>query len=173
MFYSYPQSIFSVQAATKKGCKVNFIISTAELIAPDGTVFPIYQENRLYYLCKSEVNSKRAESLQTWHRILGHCNIHNISKMEDVDCETCVLAKQPNTRNRNPDVRSIKLFELVHTDLCGPVEPTTKDGFKYAMVFTDDFSGCMFTYFLVQKSDATRATEKFPADISPYEKSKH
>jgi len=93
--------------------------------------------------------------------------------MEDVDCETCVLAKQPNTRNRNPDVRSTKLFELVHTDLCGPVEPTTKDGFKYAMVFTDDFSGCMFTYFLVQKSDATRATEKFPADISPYEKSKH
>ena len=45
---SYPQCIFSVQAATKRDCKLNFYDSNAELVAPNGTVFPIYQENRLY-----------------------------------------------------------------------------------------------------------------------------
>lgn len=66
---SYPQNIFSVQSATTKGCKVIFHGSSAELIAPNGTVFPICQEDRLYYLCKSAVNQKRAESLKTWHQI--------------------------------------------------------------------------------------------------------
>ena len=130
------------------------------------------------------MNSKRSESLQLWHRIFGHCNTADISKMERVvqrkkisdntkfECETCVLAKQPNSRNRKADVRATESFELVHTDLSGPLDPVAKDGFKYAIIFTDDFSGNIFTYFLKEKSDATRATEKFLADIAPYGKVK-
>jgi len=180
----FPQCIFSVKSATSHGCKVIFSEDKDELIAPNGTVFPILQEKRLYYLCRASVNSKRVESMKTWHRILGHCNTSDISKMENVvqgmqisdsskfDCEICVMAKQPNVRNRNPDVRASQPFELVHTDLSGPIDPIAKDGFKYAIVFTDDFSGNMFTYFLKEKSDATKATEKFLADIAPYGKVK-
>ena len=29
------------------------------------------------------------------------------------DCETCVMAKQPNVRNRTPDVRAKEPFELL------------------------------------------------------------
>ena len=36
------------------------------------------------------------------------------------------------------------------------------------MVFVDDFSGAFGVYFLKNKSDATRATEQFLADTSPY-----
>ena len=182
---NFPQCIFSVKSATSHGCKVIFSEDKDELIAPNGTIFPIFQEKRLYYLCKSAVNSKRTESLQTWHRILGHCNTTDILKMESVvqgmkiddnqskfDCETCVMAKQPNTRNRDPDIRATEPFELIHTDLAGPVDPIAKDGFRYAIVFTDDYSGNMFTYFLKEKSDATRATEKFLADVAPYGKVK-
>eukprot|EP00794_Sanderia_malayensis_P001264 gene1264-1394_t len=86
------------------------------------------------------------------------------------NCETCVLTEQLNTRNRNPDVRATEPFELIHIDLSGPINPVAKDGFKYAIVFTDDYSGSMFTYFLKKKSDATRATEEFLADISPMAK---
>lgn len=93
-----------------------------------------------------------------------------ISDDSKFDCETCVMAKQPNTRIRNPDVRATEPFELVQTDLSGPIDPIAKDGFKYAIVFTDDYSGCIFTYFIREKSDATRATEKFLADISLYGK---
>jgi len=181
----FPQCIFSVKSATTHGCKVVFSENRDELIAPNGTVFPIFQEKRLYYLCKSAVNTKRSESLDMWHRILGHCNTSDISKMESVvqgmkivgdqskfDCEVCVMAKQPNVRNRNPDVRTTEPFELVHSDLSGPIDPIAKDGFKYTIVFTDDYSGNIFTYFLKEKSDATRATEKFLADIAPYGKIK-
>ncbi|XP_066925480.1 uncharacterized protein [Clytia hemisphaerica] len=47
---SFPQCIFSVQAATKKGTKLNFEGDHAELITTDGTTFPIEQHGRLYYL---------------------------------------------------------------------------------------------------------------------------
>ena len=125
------------------------------------------------------MSSNRSENLQTWHRILGRCNTTDIKKLEkvvdgmkindkgDFDCETCILSKQTNTHNREPDVRATKAFELVHTDLAGPINPVAKDGFKYAIIFVDDYSGCTFTYFLKEKSDAVKATE-FLADISPY-----
>ena len=181
---SYPQNIFSVQAAAEKGCSFRFHENGAELVTYDGTKFPIYKENKLYFLYKTVVEKKRVETLQTWHKILGHCNVKDICKMEKVvkgmkisnhdefQCETCTLAKQTNTRNRNPDVRAKEPFELIHTDLSGPIDPISKNGHKYAIVFTDDYSGCIFTYFIKEKSDATRATEKFLADISPYGKIK-
>ena len=50
---SYPQCIFSVQAATQKGAKVNFKDDSAELITSDETFFPIEQHGRLYYLYKA------------------------------------------------------------------------------------------------------------------------
>ena len=95
-----------------------------------------------------------------------------INNRDTFDCETCILAKQSNTRNHLPDPRATKPFELIHTDLAGPTEPVAKDGFKYAMILTGNYSGCLFTYFLKSKSDAPKATEKFLADVAPYGKVK-
>ena len=173
-----------MQAATKRGATVNFHSDTAELITKGGTTFPIQQHGRLYYLCKSSGTEKRSESLEMWDKILGHCNIDDVTKLEHVvkgmkindlskfDCETCTLAKQLNTRNREPDARGTYPFELVHTDLAGLIDPVAKDGFRYAMVFTDDYSGCLFTYFLKEKPDTIKATEKFLSDTAPYGKVK-
>ena len=126
----------------------------------------------------------RSESLETWHKVLGHCNTSDIVQVEEAvqgmkiyksdffDCETCILAKQSNPQSHLPDPRATRPFELIHTDLAGPIEPVAKDGFKYAMIFTGDYSGCLLTYFFKSKSDASKATEKFLADVAPYGKEK-
>ena len=44
----------------------------------------------------------------------------------------------------------------------------SKEGFKYSIAFTDDFSGTVFVYFLKSKSDTVQATETFLADCSRY-----
>jgi len=146
---------------------IKFNEHAAELITADGTKFEIEQHRRLYYLYKNTVIEKRSENLKTWHQILGHCNVNDIFKLENVaqsmkinnqehfDCEVCTISKQPNKRNREADVRAKQPFELVHTDLARPIDSTAKDRFKYVMIFTDDFSGCNFTYFLKEKSDAS------------------
>ena len=85
-----------------EGAKVNFNGNHGMLTAPDGTNFPIEQHGRLYYLCKTTATKKRSENLETWHKLLGHCNVADLKKLENVvegmnvtnpkefDCETCI-----------------------------------------------------------------------------------
>ena len=84
------------------------------------------------------------------------------------DCNVCMLGKMTNDRNRNPRVRSTDPLQLVHTDLAGPIDPVSSEGFKYAIAFTDDYSGASFVYFRQNKSDTVRAMEKFLADSAPF-----
>ena len=177
---SYDQNIFSVQAATEKGACVNFAPNSAELCAPDGTKFAIEKHGRLYFL-NNTVASTGAHSAEEWHKILGHCNMKDVLKLENIvdgmkvttkpdnfSCEICIEGKMTQYISRNPDRRATQPLEFVHSDLSGPISPVALDGYKYAMCFVDDCSGAIFVYFLKNKSDATQATEKFLADVAPY-----
>lgn len=188
---SYPQDIFSVKAATGSGATVIFRKGQNVLIHKDGTRFHIHVHDRLYYLhtVKDDVkwdDAKGCFDLQTWHEILGHCNYDDIQKLPSVvkgmtikgktnkppHCEVCTQGKFVQTRCRDPDVRATTQLELVHTDLAGPIQPESREGYKYAISFTDDFSNAVFVYFLKHKSDTVQATERFLADIAPYGKIK-
>ena len=74
--------------------------------------------------------------------------------------------------NKKPDKRAKKPLDLVHSDLSGQLSPADKNGYQYAMVFVDDYSGMTFHYLLKNKSDVTRAMEKFIADVAPIGKIK-
>ena len=176
---SYKQNIFSVQSAINKGSAINLTPNSAELNAPDGTKFALKKHGKLYYL-NSAISSSGAHTAETWHRILGHCNMNDVFKLEGVvegmkitskgkpECGTCVQGKMSQYQNREPDRRATAPLQLVHSDLAGPITPVSREGHKYAMVFVDDFSGAFGVYFLKNKSDATRATEQFLADTAPY-----
>ena len=114
---SFPQEIFSIKAATRKGSTVTFGPQSSQLITKNGTKFNIREENNLYYLDKlnSVKSNVRKCDLNTWHRIFGHCNYRDINNVQKVvagmkiegtskkDCETCILGKTVKDFNRNPD----------------------------------------------------------------------
>ena len=193
---SYPQNIFSVKAALKMKTSVHFNADKPSYLrTPSGILFPTHvHENGLHYLrshshpVKSS-SSEQSESedfvcatrtVETWHKVLGHCNRSDLLKSKDVvdgmkisgtdefDCESCHLGKLTQNISRKPDKRSNHPLEFVHTDLSGAVDPVSFDGHRYVIAFTDDYSGSVFTYFLKYKSDATKALEKFLADSAPY-----
>jgi DNA-dependent RNA polymerase auxiliary subunit epsilon len=186
---SYKQDIFSVHAAVSRGATVSFSPDNAKLVSSDGTEFKIEQEGRLYYL-NSAISSSmskqdsKSKSLKDWHEILGHCNLKDILALENVvegmkiigkkefDCGTCVEGKMTQHRNRKADRKASNILELVHCDLAGPIDPTAREGFRYALAFVDDYSGMIMIYLLVSKSETLRATEKFLADMSPHGKVK-
>ena len=140
--------------------------NSAELSAPDGTKFAIKKHGKLYYL-NSTISSSGAHIAETWHRILGHCNINDVFKLEGVvermkitskakpECGTCVQGKMSQYQNREPDRRATAPLQLVHTDLAGPITPVSREGHKYTMVFVDDFSGALGVYFLKNKKAQT------------------
>ena len=47
-----------------------------------------------------------------------------------------------------------EILEIVHTDLCGPIEVQSYKGDKYIMLFVDDYSRMMAVMFLKKKFDA-------------------
>ena len=186
---SYPQDIFSVQAATKKGAHVSFSKDSAELVCRDGLRFDIQKKGRLYYLQQYYNHSlnvigasvvKRSLDLSEWHVIMGHCNYDDLLKLENVvegmsiknrnklQCEGCIMGKEVKWFSRKPDERSKFPMEFIHADLSGAIEPTAVGGFNYAFSIVDDYSSAIFMYFLKKKSDATKAFEKFLADTAPY-----
>ena len=187
---TYPQDIFSVKAATTNGASVKFKQGEDELIHESGTRFDIKEHNRLYYLdTVSDESEEGCDScngcfdIQTWHEILGHCNYDDVSRLQDVvegmqikgkfyksklNCEICTQGKFVQSGGREPDARARAALELVHTDLAGPIDPVAKEGFRYTLAFTDDYSGTVSVYFLKAKSDTVKATERYLADVTPY-----
>ena len=102
---------------------------------------------------KSEDSCQGCCDINTWHRILVHCNSDNIRKLPNVvkgmkikekigtlnkNCEICIQGKFSQSRNRQSDRRAASTFELIHTDLAGPKEPA-------------DINGAVFVYFLKTK----------------------
>ena len=177
---SYKQDILSVSKLTKNGIKVYFGPDLAFIETQNGTKFKIEQKGKLYYVNNIRSVGPKERTLQEWHNVMGHlnkCDCINlegsvegmkISSKSDFKCSTCIQGKMVEYRNHSADEKVSKPLELVHSDLAGPITPCSKEGSKYAILFTDDFSGVIFVYFLRNKNDATKATAKFLSDVSPY-----
>ena len=183
----YPHNLFSVRSATEQDEDTSVLFSARrdELKMNDMT-FPIRKEQGLYFLYRvsTAVSDVQSRSLNEWHKILGHCNVADIMKLEGLvdgmkisnkdnpHCSSCVLGKQTVNRSRKADLRAEQPMEFVHSDLSGPITPVAKDGYRYAMSFTDDYSSAIYIYFLRVKDDAVDALKQFLADCAPFGKVK-
>ena len=81
---SYKQDIFSVNAAVEEGGSISLDRHAKQFRSSDGTVFNIEQVGRLYYLNSISSSRNSACTLTEWHRMLGHCNLGDIRKLESV-----------------------------------------------------------------------------------------
>lgn len=75
-------------------------------------------------------------------------------------CKTC--AKNKITKSPYPisSHRAEKVLELVHSDICGPFEPSLR-GFKYFVTFIDDKSNMIFLDALKFMSDVIVSLRSF------------
>ncbi|KAL8109610.1 hypothetical protein AgCh_025644 [Apium graveolens] len=147
-------------------------------------------ENRLYKLLAETEGqmcllSKSDELTNFWHISLGHVNylslavmhkhnmvygLPNMSQLKEV-CRVCLTSKQ--TRRAFPQKATFSAtmaLQLVHGDLCGPIEPTTLGGNKYMFLLVDDYSRVMWAYMLKSKDEAFSAFKKFRAQVEDGEK---
>jgi hypothetical protein len=74
-------------------------------------------------------------------------------------CEPCILAKQ--TRSRFPKVSKShtdrKPLDLLHMDLCGPLQGKSLGGSRYFVNITNDARRCSIVKFLSEKGQAKKA----------------
>ena len=122
---TYEQNMFSVQSTTQKGATVTFTPKCAKMKAPDGTVFDIEKQGRLYYLNNVKGKNSISRTAVEWHRILGHCNMKDILKLESVvdgmcisgkeiqDCETCRVNSPIRTHPPPPNSYALSKKKLL------------------------------------------------------------
>ena len=88
-----------------------------------------------------------------------------ISDMKSV-CEGCVLRKHHREQfDRKGAWRAKSPLELIHTDLCGPMQCESAGGNKYFITFIDDLSRMCWVYFLRSKADTFNVFRKFKAFV--------
>jgi hypothetical protein len=111
--------------------------------------------------------------INIWHKRMGHLgedNVRRLAKMVEGMgiksrttvgvCEPCLEGKQTRQPSHKPATRASEPLELIHSDLCGPIDPTTYGGTNYYVLFTDDFTRMTHIYPLKKKSSAD-VLEKF------------
>ena len=183
------KNLLSVPAMALMGAEIRFDKDKC-LILKDSKEFVIghllsdklYTVNTIEYAQVSKTNS--AQSLEVWHCRLGHLNytyVNQLVKKEMVDglkceietqpqkeCEACVLGKmQKKPFPKQSQHRATRPYEIVHSDVCGPMQVESKGGSRYMLTFTDDYSRYTTAYFIKSKSEVL---SKFKEYVNSVEK---
>lgn len=175
-------NLLSVSEMTSKGNKVIFEGSSCNVFNPKGQLIAKAEiDGGLYKLSqnphKAFLSTKNAD-IDTWHRRLGHTNIQTLVRMQQgvvtgvnfhekrIDsCITCSMGKQTRLPFDESRTRANELIELVHSDLCGPIEAESFRGSRFILSFIDDKSRKTFVYFLQYKSEVFEKFLEFKAMV--------
>ncbi|KAL8151950.1 hypothetical protein V2J09_021758 [Rumex salicifolius] len=86
----------------------------------------------------------------------------SLAKGEATVCSECLKGKQHRDSMRQKSLwRASKKLELIHTDICGPISPTSSSQKRYIICFIDDFSRKAWFRFLASKGDAFNSFKIF------------
>lgn len=167
-------NLISVKKLTEKGFAVNFKDQLCEINFGEqqvavgdivGNLYKLREAQNVY----SAVNSNGC--IHQWHKVLGHRDIEVVKTLssgtlvkgvqfdeckdecnQKVNCEVCLEGKM--TRFKFPQKslnRTQKVLDLVHSDVCGPMQTETPSGKRYILTFIDDFSRFTIIYLLKNK----------------------
>ncbi|KAA0065400.1 gag/pol protein [Cucumis melo var. makuwa] len=108
---------------------------------------------------------------------LGHINLNQIgrlikngllNKLEDdslPSCESCHEGKMTKRPFTEKGYRAKEPLELIHSDLCGPMNVKARGGFEYFISFIDDYSRYGYLYLMEHKSEALEKFKEYKAEV--------
>lgn len=103
--------------------------------------------------------------MEKLHKRLGHLSFSGIEKVmkneivEGINhclprdkslevCESCLAGRQSSKRFEQDLPRSSRPLEIIHSDVCGPMEVKTYNGYRYFLKFTDDCTHFTIVYLI-------------------------
>ena len=112
-----------------------------------------------------------------WYYRLDHINKNRINKLikerilDINDCESLPayesyllekMIKSPFTRK---DEWVSDVLDLVHNDVCGPMNIGTRGGYHYFIIFTNDLSRYGYIYLMKHKSESFEMFKQFSNEV--------
>ncbi|GJZ92207.1 retrovirus-related pol polyprotein from transposon TNT 1-94 [Tanacetum coccineum] len=112
-----------------------------------------------------------------WHLRISHLNFYSINLLSNKDvmiglpklkyvkdqlCSSCEVSKGKRSSFKTKVVPSSKgRLNLLHIDLCGPMQVASINGKKYILVIVDDHSRYTWTLFLRSKHETLEVLKEF------------
>ncbi|MCO5580832.1 hypothetical protein L7F22_034705 [Adiantum nelumboides] len=187
------KNLLSVNELTSNGTSIKFFYKYCiiKAVVQHGRHTRVIcpQEGRLYPLgvtCiepQMQSNSTTLEDQNTstlrWHFRLGHPHVQAMktlrrfnmaegftSQISGIElCEACIYGKLSRTKFPKSKSKTTRLLELIHSDVCGPMQTASLTGNLYYLTFIDDFSKYTHIYFLKHKSEVFTHFQHFVAFV--------
>jgi len=179
----FTYSLLSIPTAVGNGAVVTWTATACHISVGKRTVASVsYGPDGLCKLASSQRSeaallSQPAETAELWHRRFGHLGFESMAQLVRGDmvsginvsaadfsnsnkqlCEPCVLAKHCREPFPSSDSKSTKPLQLVHMDVCGPIQVDSLGGSRYFATYLDDFSRVSVVQPIDRKSDVYTTT---------------
>lgn len=178
-------NLLSISKLEKSGLEITFKEGKAFIKRNKEIIATAVRRNRLYeieILIEDDAfagTSSKQGNFELWHQRMGHLNITDLRKLsynemvlgipqltvdKSMFCEPCVLGKQTRKPfSKDHDPRSNRPLEIIHSDVCGPIDPITWNGGKYFVTFIDDYSHFSAVYIIMKKSEVLQKFKEYVA----------
>ena len=175
----YHANFLPVSRCTEWGYGFTFEKRNSCMNLQKGTRVKLTQENNLSYLpCsvlefKTSSNSVKLDSARKWQRRLGHLNQADVVRNppetvggQDDVCNVCAWAKITKTPvPRVAETQAEEKLERVFTDVMGSFRVESLSGFRFCIVFTDQYTKFVFVDLLKARSEALASLKKFVLSV--------
>ena len=127
----------------------------------------------------AQVALSATETPELWHRRYGHLGYDNLAKLvegslvsgmtttaadfkaaSETACGTCIVSKQHKVARPTSASDTQRPLELLHTDVCGPLEVPSLGGNLYLATYLDDYSKLSIVKPVKYKSDVPEVTKE-------------
>jgi transposase InsO family protein len=116
-----------------------------------------------------------SEMVDLWHRRFAHLSLGNLKRLvlegmvkgielsaaqlreaeaAGQSCEACIMGKSHRAPFPGSESVTTRPLELLHLDVCGPLDVTSTKGHRYFVTLTDDYSSIALVQPLTYKSEA-------------------
>lgn len=179
-------NLVSYGAITNRGYTVTGNNKQCLIHSGKRTVMVGEKEGNLYKLKINRVSKEEAliiekgqgdNSLRIWHERLAHLNLKDVKQVLNIEgikateqvskflCKACVEGKMHRLSFPTSKSNARKIGELIHADLCGPMEKTSIGNSRYFLLFKDDYSKYRKVYFLKNKSEVLEFFRKYRTSL--------
>jgi hypothetical protein len=169
--------ISAKQLAKQRNIYVSFGANDCILEQENGQRIQVGRvKDDLYEFVGSVLVEKANLVSEIWHKRLGHISKKTLEEMvakglvQGVDlnekppeqlCSACTQGKSTRLPFSESETKSERPLQLIHSDVCGPMEVPSLSGKRYFVTFIDDYSKYTHLYFLDRKSQVLDKFKEF------------
>ena len=144
---------------------------------PNFNIYILSQSVSVMYTSSKHPKISDIFDVYLWHCRLSRVNKNRIKRLtqdkilevSDYEllptCESCLLKKMTRSSFTEKSERASEVLSLIHTDVCGLMNTSTKDEYYYFIIFTNDLSRYGYVYLMTHKSKSFEIFKRFRNEV--------